>query len=277
VRIFASWSGERSKTTALGLKSLLQDLFEEAVDVFVSDHISPGEAWVQRLGTELEQSEFGILCLTAENSQAPWLLFEAGAIAKKFGASRVVPYLIDELPAASDRSPLAQFQHVRADREGTYRLVESINSTVGPSAKPIDRLERSFTRWWPDLEQTLKGLQVSNSALPVLRSDRELLETIWQRVEGLWQAHSEFRDSGTHLPSKESQHLRNLRDQPVTIYTRSGTLQKELRHLRDLGLIKNRKPIADLPASFQLNQYFDLTDNGKDYLLDVESQEDRKG
>jgi hypothetical protein len=70
MRIFTSWSGERSKAAALGLKSLLQDLFEDAVQVFVSDHISPGEAWAPRLGTELEQSEFGILCLTQENYQA---------------------------------------------------------------------------------------------------------------------------------------------------------------------------------------------------------------
>lgn len=276
MRIFASWSGERSKAAALGLKSLLQDLFEDAVQVFVSDHISPGEAWAQRLGTELEQSEYGILCLTQENFQAPWLLFEAGAIAKKFGTSRVVPYLIDELPPASERSPLAQFQHVRADHEGTHRLVETINS-IRESPKPMDRLERSFAKWWPDLEQTLKGLQASNQAQPVIRSERELLETILQRVEGLWQARGESRGSATDLPSAELVHLRNLRDQPTTTYTRGGTLQKELRHLRDLGLIKNRKPIADLPGTFQLNQSFDLTDKGKDYLQDMaSSREDRK-
>ena len=264
MRIFTSWSGERSKAAALGLKSLLQDLFEEAVYVFVSDHISPGEAWAQRLGTELEQSEFGILCLTQENFQAPWLLFEAGAIAKRFGASRVVPYLIDELPPASERSPLAQFQHVRADRDGTHRLVESINN-IRESPKPTDRLERSFAKWWPDLEQTLNGLLASSRAQPV-RSERELLETILQRVEGLWQAHIESRGPATDVPSAELVHLRNLRDRPTTTYARGPALQKELRHLRDLGFIKNKKPIADLPASFQLNQYFDLTDKGKDRL-----------
>jgi hypothetical protein len=276
MRIFTSWSGERSKAAALGLKSLLQDLFEEAVQVFVSDHISPGEAWAQRLGTELEQSEFGILCLTQENFQAPWLLFEAGAIAKKFGTSRVVPYLIDELPPASERSPLAQFQHVRADHGGTHRLVETINSSR-ENPKPMDRLDRSFAKWWPDLEQTLKGLQASNQTQPVIRSERELLETILQRVEGLWQVHAASRGPATDLPSTELSHLRNLRDQPTTTYTRAGTLQKELRHLRDLGLIKNRKPIAELPATFQLNQSFDLTDKGKDYLRDMSSsREDRK-
>lgn len=265
MRIFTSWSGERSKAAALALKSLLQDLFEEAVQVFVSEHIRPGEAWAQRLGTELEQSEFGILCLTRENFQAPWLLFEAGAIAKKFETSRVVPYLIDELPPESDRSPLAQFQHVIADREGTYRLVESINGSR-ETPKPMDRLERSFARWWPDLEQTLKDLRGSSRANPVMRSERDLLETILQRVEGLWQAHRESKGFLTDLPSAEVVHLRNLHDKPTTIYTRGANLQKELRHLRDLGLIKSRKPIAELPETFQLNQYFDLLDKGKNCL-----------
>jgi TIR domain len=265
MRIFTSWSGDRSKAAALGLKSLLQDLFEEAVQVFVSEHITPGEAWAQRLGTELEQSEFGILCLTRDNWQSPWLLFEAGAIAKKFASSRVVPYLIDELPAASDRSPLAQFQHVRADREGTYRLVESINS-IRDNPKPNDRLERSFAKWWPDLEQTLKTVQASNPAQPPIRSDRELLETILQRLETWSQSRQQ---SYVDLPPIELTHLRNLRDHPDLNYRRDSNLQKELRHLRDIGLIKNKKPIADLPPNFPLGQHFDITDKGKDYLQNV--------
>jgi hypothetical protein len=262
MRIFTSWSGDRSKAAALGLKSLLQDLFEETVQVFVSDHISPGEAWAQRLGTELEQSEFGILCLTHDNWQSPWLLFEAGAIAKKFASSRVVPYLIDELPGASERSPLAQFQHVRADRDGTYRLVEAINSSRD-NPKPDDRLRRSFEKWWPDLDQTLRTVQASNPAQPPVRSDRELIETILQRLETWSQTR---RDPQPDLPPVEVTHLRNLRDHPDLAYRRDSTLQKELRHLRDLGLIKNRKPIADLPASFQIGQHFDMTDKGSDYL-----------
>jgi hypothetical protein len=224
---------------------------------------------------ELEQSEFGIICLTQENAEAPWLLFEAGAIAKKFGTSLVVPYIIDELSSASERSPLAQFQHVRADRDGTYRLVESINNAMLPSATRVDRLGRSFPRWWPDLEKTLQDIQTSNR--PVPRSDRELLETIWQLVEGLWQGHRESRESAASLPGEELQHLQNLSHRPATLYERSGILQKELRHLRDIGLIKNRKPIAELPASFPLNQCFDLTDEGKRYLHELETpQEARK-
>jgi len=260
MRIFTSWSGDRSKAAALGLKSLLQDLFEETVQVFVSDHISPGEAWAQRLGTELEESEFGILCLTRDNWQAPWLLFEAGAVAKKFATSRVVPWLIDTLPSESERSPLAQFQHVRADRDGTYRLVVAINESR-QSPKPEYRLRRSFEKWWPDLEQTLKSVQVSDPAQPHVRSDRELLEMLVHRVEGLYRL-----TFGIDVPVAELAHLTNLRDNPDLVYKRDPNLQKELRHLRDSGFIKNRKPIADLPASFSLGQQFDLTEKGREYL-----------
>jgi len=263
MRIFTSWSGDRSKAAALGLKSLLQDLFEETVQVFVSDHIAPGEAWAQRLSSELEQSEFGILCLTRDNWQSPWLLFEAGAIAKKFASSRVVPYLIDELPPTSDRSPVAQFQHVRADREGTFRLVESIN-TIRENPKASDRLTRSFEKWWPDLEQTLRTVQASNPAQPPVRSDRELLEAILQRVDSLSR-----HEPRVDLPPIELTHLRNLRDHPNLDYKRDANLQKELRHLRDTGLIRNRKPIADLPATFQLGEHFDLTEKGLAHLQSI--------
>jgi hypothetical protein len=100
---------------------------------------------------------------------------------------------------------------------------------------------------------------------------------ILQRVDGLWQAHRASQGFVTDLPSAEVVHLRNLRDKPTMIYTRGTTLQKELRHLRDLGLIKNSKPIAELPETFQLNQYFDLTGKGNNCLQAMASSlEDRK-
>jgi len=261
MRIFTSWSGDRSKAAALGLRSLLQEVIGEDAQIFVSeDQISPGEAWANRLGNELEQSDFGIICLTRDNWQSPWLLFEAGAIAKKFATSRVVPYLIDELPPDYDRSPLKQFQHVRASHDGTYRLIEAINKSR-ETPKPADRLERSFEKWWPDLEQTLKAFQVSDSAQPPVRSERELLEILTQKVESLYRI-----TVGIDLPVAEVAHLRNLRDNPELVYKRDANLQKELRHLRDSGFIKNRKPIADLPANFSIGQHFDLMDKGRDYL-----------
>jgi hypothetical protein len=268
MRIFLSWSGERSKAAALGLKSLLESTFPEAVDVFISDHIDAGEMWARRLESELDQSQFGVLCLTEDNYQAPWLLFEAGAIAKKFGSARVVPYLIDDLPAAADRSPLAQFQHVQANREGTFRLVKSINAARENPQVNDQKLETLFKGWWRDFEDTLKALPAPAGKQPDPRSDRELLDTILQRLDVLVQAHQSSSGSRMSLPNAELAHLLNLRHQPTITYSLQGDLRKELRHLRDLGLIKNRQgPIGNLPKSFQLSEYFELSESGRDRIL----------
>ena len=260
-RVFVSWSGERSRSAALGLKSLLLDVLGERLDVFISAHMDPGVVWVQELGKELEGSDFGILCLTQDNVQSPWLLFEAGAIAKNFGAARVVPYLIDDLVLTG---PLNQFQHVKADRQGTLRLLESINA-LRDKPTQIDRLHRSFDKWWADLEQTLANLPgAAHPATDI--SDRNLLETIWQGVQSLLNSGAQTRANTLALPKAETAHLLNLRDRPEMAYTGGDSVKKEMRLLRDLGLIRNSQPIADLPRQFKLKDRFSLTDAGRQYV-----------
>ncbi len=66
------------------------------------------------------ETDFGILCLTRENLEQPWILFEAGALAKRVqDNARVVPYLIDDISFAELDPPLGLFQANKSDREGT--------------------------------------------------------------------------------------------------------------------------------------------------------------
>jgi hypothetical protein len=256
MRTFISWSGEHSRRAGLGLKSLLEDLFTDGVEVFMSEDIRPGEPWAGRLNDEIEHSDFGILCLTEDNFEAPWLLFEAGAIAKQLGSKRVVPYLIDPLPPAADRSPLFHFQHVTATEDGTRRLIKSINEVRTPPLSD-QRLEKSYGRWWGDFAQTIKMLASQSTSGTVMQSDRELLEAILNKVEVLCTKQSPSLTPG------EMVHLVNLKQQQSIVYKRVAPLQKELRRLRDLGLIKNKRgPIGELPEAFQLDQYFELSDSG---------------
>jgi hypothetical protein len=267
MRVFIGWSGDRSRLVAGGLKSLLEYTFE-GIDVFVSDYIEPGEAWGPRLQSELEQSQVGILCLTAENFDAPWLLFEAGAMAKKFESSRtrVVPYLIDTLPEAAAKSPLRQFQQVNADREGTLFIIKTINA-LRESPQGSDRLSRIFNGAWLEFEQTMKALPAHGERRHDKRSDREILESILQQVETLVQGHSGPTAAVEKLPSEEVAHLLNLRHHPTITYGVQRNLKKELRHLRDLGFVKNKQgPIGELPTSFELGKYFELLEPGRDYL-----------
>jgi len=83
--IFISWSGDRSHAIARGIKKLLlatvRTLRDE--DVFISDQIEKGMAWFDAIAEELQRSQVGIVCLTPENLQSPWLHFEAGALARR--------------------------------------------------------------------------------------------------------------------------------------------------------------------------------------------------
>src|SRR5262249_18500658 len=92
MKVFLSWSGERSRAVAELLSAFLPRVLQ-AVDPFMSAHdIEPGASWVAALDAHLDAHTFGVLCLTPENLAAPWILFEAGALGKTGGESRVVPY-----------------------------------------------------------------------------------------------------------------------------------------------------------------------------------------
>ncbi|HEU4710371.1 MAG TPA: toll/interleukin-1 receptor domain-containing protein [Pyrinomonadaceae bacterium] len=185
MKIFISWSGERSKAIATALKLFLSDVFLDDVQTWMSDHdIGAGARWSTDLSNELESSNFGVLCLTPENLNAPWLLFEAGSLAKVVSAAYVVPYRLN-LTATDVGYPLAQFQGVDADRQGTYRLLKSINS-VRDDKFPESKLDRVFERWWPDLEEQLINLETSDIPLQVQRPDRVLLEEILQLMRAFF-------------------------------------------------------------------------------------------
>ena len=179
LKIFISWSGERSKAVASALKLFLSDFFLDDVQTWMSDHdIGAGARWNADLSLELDSSNFGILCVTPENLDAPWLLFEAGSLAKIVSAARVVPYRLNLAPTDLGY-PLAQFQGVDADRQGTYKLLQSINN-VRSDKFAESKLARVFDRWWPDLEDQLVNLKASEIPTQVQRPDRVLLEEILQ-------------------------------------------------------------------------------------------------
>jgi hypothetical protein len=179
MKIFVSWSGDRSKTIANALKHWLPDVFQ-GIQIWMSDHdIQAGARWSNELGGELESSSFGILCLTPDNLQSHWLTFEAGALSKAIKESRVAPYRF-QLRASDVGPPLSQFQGVDANEEGTLRLVRSINEALGRPLADEERIRRVFEHWWPDLRNMLA--EIPSTSTHKIRPDRELLEEILEIV-----------------------------------------------------------------------------------------------
>ncbi|MGH9930385.1 MAG: TIR domain-containing protein [Pyrinomonadaceae bacterium] len=78
MKVFISWSAERSLAIAKALHDWLPRVIQ-AVQPWLSEtDIGKGTRWEQEIGVELAQTRFGILCLTPENLDARWINFEAG-------------------------------------------------------------------------------------------------------------------------------------------------------------------------------------------------------
>ncbi len=187
MRVFLSWSGERSRLVATALRKWLPMVLNN-VSPFVSSDINAGTRWLIEIATELESTDFGIICVTAENQRMPWLNFEASALAKAVNTSRVIPLAINLRPAEI-QNPLGQFQSQEINLEGITEIVSSLNSAL-PHPLPPSLIERITTKWWPDLKKDIdeidQKLDINDGVeKEVTRTDRELMEDILNSVRGL--------------------------------------------------------------------------------------------
>ena len=80
---------------AEGLRQWLPRVIHAARPFLSSGDIDKGRGWNDALRAQLAKSNFAILCMTPENVSAPWILFEASAVAKDPGLSRVSASLVD--------------------------------------------------------------------------------------------------------------------------------------------------------------------------------------
>ena len=177
MEVFISWSGERSGKVAEALRDWLPSVIQSVEPFMSASDIDKGSRWSNDLATHLEVARFGLICLTQDNLEAAWLLFESGALSKSIESSRVVPYLYG-VPLAQLQGPLAQFQAAVATKDSTWEVLKSINEASGDNGLELTRLERAFENWWPDLEDSLNGIpEPTVEALPP-RPEREILEEV---------------------------------------------------------------------------------------------------
>src|SRR5215204_4400297 len=99
MKVLISWSGDLSHRVALLLRESLPMFIQVAEPWVSSEDIDRGTLWRTKLAGELAQGSTGILCITRENVASTWVNFEAGALSKTPGASRVIPFLFEMRPS----------------------------------------------------------------------------------------------------------------------------------------------------------------------------------
>src|ERR1035441_2856666 len=91
LNVLLSWSGATSRSIASILRERLSASFP-SVNVWMSETDVPaGANWSFTVAKALERTQFGVICVTAENMNAPWLMFEAGALSKALGNVQRLP------------------------------------------------------------------------------------------------------------------------------------------------------------------------------------------
>lgn len=183
MKIFISWSGDRSKALATALKDWLPTVLQYVQPWMSSSDINSGERWSNEIAKQLQETNFGILCVTKENLEAPWLLFEAGALAKSMQDGRVIPLRLD-VDVSDITGPLQQFHSEKADSEGVKKLLASLNASwTSPIADEI--LQNVFDPMWAVLEKKIEAIPQSEVAHKKSRSTPEVLEDLVSNVRNM--------------------------------------------------------------------------------------------
>lgn len=158
MKVFISWSGTKSHKVAIVFRDWLPSVIQSIEPYVSSEDIDKGARWSTDIAKELEDSTFGLLCVTKENMNAPWLSFEAGALSKTMDKSFVSPFLYD-VKRSEVNGPILQFQSTIFQKEDIKKLIKTLNKACGESNIAESRLEKAFDVWYPTLEQELHKIK----------------------------------------------------------------------------------------------------------------------
>lgn len=182
MKVFLSWSGELSHKTAIIFRDWLPSVIQSIVPYVSSEDIDKGARWSTDIAKELENSTFGILCVTKENVHAPWLTFEAGALSKTMEKAAVSPFLFD-IKRSEVSGPILQFQSTIFEKEDLKKLVSSLNRACGTETLTDDRLDKAFSVWYPTLEEQFNNLLQSRSQVSAIDKEEEPIDSSSEILE----------------------------------------------------------------------------------------------
>lgn len=216
MKVFISWSGKTSHAVAIALRDWLPSVIQSINPYVSSEDIDKGARWSSDIAGELDESAFGILCVTKDNINAPWLNFEAGALGKSVERSKVCPFLFRIKPSDID-GPMLQYQSTIYEEKDIYKLLISINNAYDDKDK-IDekRMETIFKVWWPILDESLKKIEETKEKKTTAKKNSEdvqnnqYLSKVLEEVLEISRTNQRLlRDPETILPMGYFEHIIN--------------------------------------------------------------------
>lgn len=226
MKIFISWSGKRSLAVAEVVSDWIKCVLQASQPWISTRHIERGSLWFSEINEKLKDVSVGIVCLTQENKNKPWILFETGALAKGLVGNRVCTFLVDLNP--SDLvDPLAQFNHTQPNEQSVRELVKTLNVCMGEHALEERVLEKIFDIYWPSfLDDFSRALDENpqNEVVPP-RNDKDILTEILENTRALGRRVSMLeKDTTVYEPKAGGRVQANMAG--GRFYSRSRVLQQ---------------------------------------------------
>lgn len=186
MKVFISWSGQRSKEVAELLSDWVKCVLQASKPWISTRDIDKGAIWFSEISDQLKDTAAGIVCLTAENKDKPWILFETGALAKGLSTNRVCTFLIDLKPSDIE-DPLAQFNHTMPDESSLWGLICSLNNCLGVDRLDERILKQVFGTYWPQFDQRFADIIQKTPAKtkPKARTEESILGEILENTRVL--------------------------------------------------------------------------------------------
>ena len=135
--IFLSWSKTKSKELANAI--FLEGMFRDQIKIWMSsESISFGAMSMLDINEALKNSDKCIAFITEENINAPWIMYETGAVASKNylkdkneNVDAVIPIVFDDiLDTAFSGHPLNQFQRMHFNKLSVHKLIRQLNDKI---------------------------------------------------------------------------------------------------------------------------------------------------
>jgi len=184
MKVFLSWSGDKSHKIALAFSEWMPCVIN-AIDPWVSSKdIDRGSIWFGEIFEQLNDTSLGVVFVTRENQNKPWLLFEAGALSKGLSENRVCTVLVDlSVRDIESSSPLKHLNHTVLERDSIFELIKTINKKVDGKNVKESHLETAFSALWGDLEAKINTILRESPVEEInTRSDGDVLNDILDNV-----------------------------------------------------------------------------------------------
>ena len=185
MKIFISWSKQKSRRLAEATKKFIISVLGDSVQIFFSPDMYRGSCVDNEIHNNLLCSDKCIVCITSENYKNPWLMYEAGVVYGTHyatpGSNVVIPILFEHVPEWSSwvDKPLNRYApidilHSHRDfqkcRTEIKRFLEELAQEVGGVKLS------NFTKNWNIYENNIREILNSEKLIP--ESCRDLVEQI---------------------------------------------------------------------------------------------------